>query len=1635
MYGYLAYILVPTPSPTPTTNVTPVFEGDSRWGTGNDGSLTVASGNTYNISTQNNGSRTCSDGGDAVAYSVTQLYETYAILSSTPSAGCLAPNDEILLTNMQGSSTATLNAGNYEFLRVAWVSGNTVYFNTQKVLFYGDSFQTDTNIGINSGQQRVVIQRVPNYNNVTVNGTLTASDWNGYRYGMIAFRVSGTLGGSGAISANYLGYRGGAGGLVSGNANGSPGESYGSTAGVNGGGMGGVYGTWSPDGGGGGYSAVGDTALSGTPPALGGRSYGVTSLNQLFLGSGGGGGARNYNGEYTDGTPGGDGGGIILIQAQAINFGGQLSSRGQNGGYAQRGAPDYPAYGGAGSGGSIRIEGQNVALGTADVTGGPYADHAGGAPGRIAVYYMDTYSANFTPGYLQDVGQSEATPTTTPLANVTFPYGDGRDGDLTVDYGTTFNFSTQTKNQSFNCADGGDGVAYIVTGLSASSATLNIAPGSGCLSAGDEIMLINLMGWTTNFGNVGVHEFLIVGSVNSTTVTFTSAKVNFYGNNLTDDSNIGTGTGQQRVMLQRVPNYNNVTVNGTLTASDFNGYRYGLIVFRVKGTLSGTGAISADYLGYRGGAGASGDYLSGAPGESFGATTGTNGAGEGGTDCYPTCWSPDGGGGGYSRIGATAALGSPQNLAQGGKAYGSADLSRLYFGSGGGGGARNFNGEWSGGTDGGDGGGIIFLQAQTISFDGQMRARGQKGGDGTRGAPWYAAYGGAGSGGSIRIAGDDVNLNSVNVSANLYPSYASGAPGRIAVYYANSFSSHFSPGYLLNTTTGLLDSISNEDFEYDLDNWVTPTPENPNLSISSDSVYWGTSGLKVIVADNSDLYAQDNAPSAESSYRARAYFNLDGLTMATNDLFTLFSGKTGSGNSFEVQIQMTATTKQIRLVVYKDDTSTVATSWYDLTAHWRSFEVQIQAAGIANANDGVASLYLDGILKQSLTGIDNDTTAIDSVRLGVVGIDSGTRGVISIDNYESRRFSTIGLLADPGNEMVSRIVFIYELLRAKYGDAYTPPAATGIFTDMSGNPLEAWAEKAYADGITSGCGTNPLIFCPNNLASRTEVAIFLLRAKYNEPNEPPYQPPAVGDSTGFNDVPVTAFGAAWIKELNVEGIAIGCGGGNYCPNATVPAELARELIKRTLHPTVPTAEYHYADPDHLHAVTSVDRGTSTDTYTYDANGNMTCRVENGKTYDQSYNVENRMDVVLLVSGTCANHGTLLAGWAFTYDGDGNRVRQVYTDGTSTLTTYYFFRGSYEVQVSDTSTTAKVYYAFAGMMVAMRTVTGSGSTLVYFLTDHLGSVIAVTDENGTLVSERRYLPFGQVRTDVGNLSTSLTDFGYTGQRNLDAQNNANLLGLMDYKARFYDSYLMRWTQPDTIIPSSDGPQGLNRYSYSNNNPINYNDPTGHCSRSRIIDDQIICFDSPHGITRYTPQDDLGKEADITNELEAQSTSDEAIPITTSTNNTASHNANNHLVNDLNGAAAFFQFLALLVDVPMGGAEVIAAGIVCGVTIEAGCIPGATEVVLDFNILYNTTPLGIVETGFSFISSALTITADFLDDGKFGEATSTAVFTFLAGAINPDPALDAVIDLYGMGYATGAFNGIETIMNGGPIRKKH
>ena len=70
--------------------------------------------------------------------------------------------------------------------------------------------------------------------------------------------------------------------------------------------------------------------------------------------------------------------------------------------------------------------------------------------------------------------------------------------------------------------------------------------------------------------------------------------------------------------------------------------------------------------------------------------------------------------------------------------------------------------------------------------------------------------------------------------------------------------------------------------------------------------------------------------------------------------------------------------------------------------------------------------------------------------------------------------------------------------------------------------------------------------------------------------------------------------------------------------------------------------------------------------------------------------------------------------------------------------------------------------------------------------------------------------------------------------------------MDYNARFYDPTIGRFIQPDTLAAGTGNSQGLNRYAYTNNNPVKYNDPTGHC----IDNANGTCYRNPVTQEYYT-----------------------------------------------------------------------------------------------------------------------------------------------------------------------------------------
>lgn len=151
---------------------------------------------------------------------------------------------------------------------------------------------------------------------------------------------------------------------------------------------------------------------------------------------------------------------------------------------------------------------------------------------------------------------------------------------------------------------------------------------------------------------------------------------------------------------------------------------------------------------------------------------------------------------------------------------------------------------------------------------------------------------------------------------------------------------------------------------------------------------------------------------------------------------------------------------------------------------------------------------------------------------------------------------------------VSRAEMAVFIERAKRGASFTSTATGAFFADVSAT---YWAggfiEQLYTDGITTGCASNPLRYCPTIYITRGEMAPMLVRARYGATFNP-------GTATGtiFTDVPASHPFAAWIERAYQYGISLGCSGSprKYCPNAQVTrAQMAMFLQRAFALPPAP----------------------------------------------------------------------------------------------------------------------------------------------------------------------------------------------------------------------------------------------------------------------------------------------------------------------------------------------------------------------------------------------------------------------------------------------------------------------------------
>jgi hypothetical protein len=112
---------------------------------------------------------------------------------------------------------------------------------------------------------------------------------------------------------------------------------------------------------------------------------------------------------------------------------------------------------------------------------------------------------------------------------------------------------------------------------------------------------------------------------------------------------------------------------------------------------------------------------------------------------------------------------------------------------------------------------------------------------------------------------------------------------------------------------------------------------------------------------------------------------------------------------------------------------------------------------------------------------------------------------------------------------------------------------------------------AFEQGITTGCSTDPPLFCPNDTVTRGQMATFLDRALD--------LPPAGQDY--FTDDNGTTHEDS-INRVRAYGLAFGCTATTFCPNAPLLREQMATFLDRALDPHTTPTDYFTDDETSTH---------------------------------------------------------------------------------------------------------------------------------------------------------------------------------------------------------------------------------------------------------------------------------------------------------------------------------------------------------------------------------------------------------------------------------------------------------------------
>ncbi|GFM61370.1 hypothetical protein PSCICG_25300 [Pseudomonas cichorii] len=222
---------------------------------------------------------------------------------------------------------------------------------------------------------------------------------------------------------------------------------------------------------------------------------------------------------------------------------------------------------------------------------------------------------------------------------------------------------------------------------------------------------------------------------------------------------------------------------------------------------------------------------------------------------------------------------------------------------------------------------------------------------------------------------------------------------------------------------------------------------------------------------------------------------------------------------------------------------------------------------------------------------------------------------------------------------------------------------------------------------------------------------------------------------------------------------------------------------------------------------------------FDANGNL-LQLIRGQTLE--WDLRNQLQQIITVTrATAANDQE-----RYIYDALGQRCRKISSTQTAsrTLLNEVRYLPGLEIRTSAdgeilhviTSNKVQVLHWQAGKPDGI-----ANDQIRYSLTDHLGSSTLELDQQGGLISQESYYPFGGTSWWAAR---SAVEAKYKTVRYSGKERDAS--GLYYYGFRYYAPWLQRWINPD---PSGDI-DGLNLYLMVSNNPIGLIDADGRMESS-------------------------------------------------------------------------------------------------------------------------------------------------------------------------------------------------------------